>query len=301
MSGPIPDFPTDFNSAMAVRYVEQYRRQGIVIKTGGEGLQEDVLRNKAVQTIKLKKLGARVAIIHGGGPQIDEALEAAGIVPQKIDGVRVTDAATLEITHRCLNDINRKFVNIFNEEAAKMGGDISAIGLGGNDGKLITAESIMAGSFTGKVIDVDGYKLAQMTIGDDVPIIHPICIGKDGVARNVNADEVAAAVAMSLNAQRLILCSNIPGVLDKNKNKIPELFVEDVEDLIANGTITGGMIPKVRSAAEVAKRGVGGVVILDWADPTAIEREIFTDLGAGTLIKRRVERAPASDFMLTHK
>lgn len=268
----------------------RYRGETVVIKFGGELVEkEHVLRNLLKQAITLKNFGARVVLIHGGGKQIDSELEKAGIEPKKIDGRRDTDFPTLDVTHRCLNELNRQIVNYFHEEGSRLGANVAAVGLGGNDNRLITAVPFKDGSDTrtGRIESVDTVKLAHLADQNTVPILHPICAGKDGACFNVNADDVAAAIAVALNAKRLILCSNIPGVLDKNKNKISEITTDRVAGLIADETIKGGMIPKINAAAEVADNpNVGGVVILDGANPKAIADELLTENGAGTLIRK---------------
>lgn len=289
MSEPGLTISPDFHSVTA-KNVAKYRDKTVVIKFGGELVeQENVLRNLVRQAITLTNFGARVVLVHGGGKQIDSELEKEGIVPKKIDGRRDTDLPTLEVTHRCLNDLNRKIVNMFHEEAARLGADVTALGLGGNDMRLITAEPFKAGSDTrtGRIVSVNGEEIARLAGKNNVVIFHPICAGNDGLCLNVNADDVAAGIAESMKADRLILCSNIPGVLDKDKKKISEISTDQVQALIDDETITGGMIPKVQAAQKVAASpGVGGVVILDGANANAIETELMTEAGAGTLIRR---------------
>lgn len=286
-----PDFYT-----VAARYAAKYRDKTVVIKFGGELVaQDDVIRNLMVQAITLKNFGARVVLVHGGGTQIDEELKRAGIEPKKTQGVRDTDMATLEVTHRCLNELNRRIVNLFHEEAFKLGADVNAIGLGGNDLKLITAKPRFEESRTGTLTDVDSAKLSYFTAANSIPVIHPISMGQDGTCMNVNADEVAAGIAIALGAQRLILCSNVKAVLDKDKNRISHIYTDNWKHWIEDGTVNGGMIPKVEAAIEVASHpAVGGVVILDGADKQAIEKELLTDEGAGTLFLRRAVGASPS-------
>lgn len=278
----------DFYSAVA-QNAAKYRDKTVVIKFGGELVeQEAVMRNLMKQAITLKNFGARVILVHGGGKQIDAELEKEGITPRKIDGRRDTDFPTLEVTHRCLNELNRQIVNFFHDEAARLGANVAAVGLGGNDNRLIVAVPFKEGSDTrtGRISFVDEAKLAHLADQNTVPILHPICMGRDGACFNVNADDVAAAIAVALKAERLILCSNIPGVLDKQKNKIPDIATDQIQGLIDDGTVSGGMIPKIEAAAAVANHpDVGGVVILDGANPKAIETELLTNDGAGTLIR----------------
>lgn len=293
MSNKVAQEPTiseDFYAVMA-RNAAKYRGKTVVIKFGGELVAKDnVLRNLMTQAITLKNFGARVVLVHGGGTQIDEELTKAGIEPKKVDGVRDTDVPTLEVTHRCLNELNRRIVNMFHEEAQRLGANVAAIGLGGNDNLMITAKpkwDDRPETRTGTIAHLDQAKLSLLADQNSVPILHPICAALDGGCMNVNADDVAAEIAVALKANRLILCSNIPGVLDKDKNKIPEISTEQVANLIADETITGGMIPKIMAAAKVAaQEGVGGVVILDGADPKALVDELMTDVGAGTLIRK---------------
>ncbi len=289
-----PDFYT-----VAARYAAKYRDKTIVIKFGGELVaQDDVIRNLMVQAITLKNFGARVVLVHGGGTQIDEELKRAGIEPlkDKVTDARITDLATLEVTHRCLNELNRRIVNLFHEEAAKLGADVNAIGLGGNDSRLITAKPRFENSRTGTLTDVDSAKLSYFTAANSIPIIHPISMGQDGICMNVNADEVAAGIAISLGAQRLILCTNVDAVLDKSKKRISHIYTDNWRHWIDDGTIYGGMKLKVEAAMDVASNpAVGGVVILNGADKQAIEKELLTDEGAGTLFLRRAAgQAPSA-------
>ncbi len=292
--GTVLTISPDFYAVVA-KNAAKYRDKTIVIKFGGELVeQEPVMRNLMKQAITLKNLGARVVLVHGGGKQIDAELEKEGIEPKWFGAKerRDTDLPTLEVTHRCLNELNRRIVNYFHEEASRLGANVAAVGLGGNDNRLLTAVPYYDGSDTrtGRVSYVDVAKLSHLADQNSVPIFHPICAGNDGVCFNVNADDVAAEIAVALRADRLILCSNIPGVLDKNKNKITELRTDRIASLIADGTITGGMKTKVKAAASVANNpNIGGVVILDGADPKAIEIELLTDTGAGTLVLKPEE------------
>lgn len=289
---------TPFAGVMAessLKYVQAYKGKTVVIKFGGELVAQDpVIRNLIRQAVYLKALGAKVVLVHGGGAQITEELGKAGIESRIIGGFRYTTQEALDITHRCLNELNRRIVNIFHEEAARLGLDSAAYGLGGVDGKLIIADTLydaedrFAGSRTGDIEEVDGERLMLLCKGNGVPILHPVCSAYDGGCMNVNADDVAAAIATAIDAHRLILCSNIPGVLDKGRVLISKIYTDEIDALIADETVTGGMIPKLRAAAETASDPhVGGVVILDGANPTAIEKELFTDEGSGTLILRR--------------
>ena len=297
-STPTPALAADFLQE-AAHFAHRYAGKAIVIKFGGELLtQENVMRNLVRQAIALRNFGAKVVLVHGGGVQINDKLKEAGIEPKYDDatGVRDTDLATLEITHSCLSELNRRIVNCFTEEAIRNDEVVSAVGLGGNDGHMITATAKFPGSRTGTIARVNSEKLDAYA-SNDVLIFHPICMGTDGKGMNVNADEVAAELAISMKADRLILCSNVSGVWDKDKKRISLLQTDEIQTLIADGTIKNGMIPKIKSAALVADHpDVGGVVILDGADPHAIESELFSRKGAGTLIQKRPD-SPKPDLV----
>lgn len=251
-----------------------------VIKIGGELVgDEKAIQNLVFQARKLADAGGRVFIVHGGGVQITEELAKAGIKAEFINGLRHTSADAVEITERCLRDLNAGVVALF---------DGGAVGIGGYQGGIIRAVPVFEGTRTGTVSHVDRAALLNAADGGKVCVIYPICAGPNGEMMNVNADDVAAAVAEGVGADRLILCSNIPGVMDKQKKVFPRLYIDELAALIADETITGGMIPKVQSAARIAENpSVGGVVILNGADIVAIEKVFSDGAGAGTLIQRR--------------
>lgn len=259
-----------------------------VIKIGGEVVEDDgSIRNLVRQTIALTNFGAHVIVVHGGGVQITKALEAAGVKAEFVDGIRNTSEEAVGITRDCLAELNGKIVRIFAEEAQNMGSSaIRADGYGGYEGGIVEAGPVFEGTRTGTVSAVDSAKIrARFASGRSVQFVYPVCLGADGGFMNVNADDVAAAVAIATDADRLIICSNIPGVMDKEKNVISKIETSGIAGLIEDGTASGGMIPKLKSASDVVtKSRVGGVVILNGKDPTAIERELFTEEGGGTLI-----------------
>ena len=275
-----------------LRFKEKYRHETIVIKFGGALAEDDdIIRNIARQAAFLThSIDARVVVVHGGGKQINQALEDKGIKPQrdpKTD-LRITDGPTLDVSDAALRTLNGKIVRLFREAST----DIRAVGMAGYDGPIVTAESLS--HFTGQATRVDAHFLAQMVKMKDrsvIPVIYPICNNDapvDGEARlNVNADDVAATIAAKMGARRLILCSDIPGVLDKDKTLIKSLNTHEITRLIDDGTVTGGMIAKIKAAAEAAETlSGGGVVILDGRKENAILTELLYENGSGTLIRK---------------
>lgn len=284
-----------------LRFKEKYRHETIVIKFGGALAEDDdVIRNIARQAAFLThSIDARVVVVHGGGKQINQALEDKGITPQrdpKTD-LRITDGPTLDVSDAALRGLNGKIVRLFREASS----DIHAIGMAGYDGPIVTAEALS--HFTGQATRVDAPFLEQLVMMKDrsvIPVIYPICNNDapvDGEARlNVNADDVAATIAAKMGARRLILCSDIPGVLDQDKTLIKSLNTHEITRLIDNGTVTGGMIAKIKAAADAAETlSGGGVVILDGRKENAILTELLYENGSGTLIHRpgRDKGAPA--------
>ncbi len=286
--------------------------QTVVIKFGG-ALAEDetIIRSIATQAAFLSQAGgAHVIIVHGGGRQINQALTDKGIIPQrdpKTD-LRITDYPTLDVSDAALRTLNGQIVRIFQ----KVSGDLRVVGMAGYDGPAVTAKPLAAAvtnapvnstenraaatqaHFTGQAIHADNQYLHQLTRMNEcrvIPVIYPICHNStpiDGESRlNVNADDVAAMIATKTNACRLILCSDIPGVLDKGKNLIASLNTNEIENLIVDGTITGGMIAKVKAAANVAESmKMGGVLILDGRNDNTIIQALQGRGTAGTLIRR---------------
>lgn len=273
-----------------------------VIKIGGEVVEDDQsIRHLVRQVLDLADAGARVVVAHGGGVQITKALEAAGVESKFVNGLRDTSEAAVGITQQCLQSLNDKILRIYAEEAAAKGIDVPARGLGGFEEGIITAVPVFENTRTGDIDHVDAGKLRKAMEQTPVLFVYPICQGEDGGYMNVNADTVAADLAIALDADRLIICSNIPGVMDKEKNVISEIRTGDIDALIEDGTVSGGMIPKLQSAAEVVTNSrVGGVVILNGKDPSAIERELFTKEGGGTLIIKGAASAPKREASLAH-
>ena len=273
-----------------------------VIKIGGEVVEDDQsIRHMVRQVIDLADAGANVVVAHGGGVQITKALEAAGVESKFVNGLRDTSEAAVGITQQCLQSLNDKIMRIYAEEASAKGVDVPARGLGGFEEGIITAVPVFENTRTGDVKIVDAVKLHAALEKTPVLFVYPICRGEDGGFMNVNADTVAADLAIALDADRLIICSNIPGVMDKNKNVISKIETNQIQSLIDDETVSGGMIPKLQSAAEVVTNSrVGGVVILNGKDPSAIERELFTEEGGGTLIVKSTDIVPAQKPALAH-
>jgi acetylglutamate kinase len=279
----------------ALPHMLRYDESIIVVKYGGHAMGEEASeRDFARDMVLLEQSGVNPVVVHGGGPQIGAMLERLGIKSRFSGGLRVTDKATVEIVEMVLaGSINKQIVGAINAQGGR------AIGLCGKDGNMVTARKVTrAPGASGEVEDfVDlGYvgepdridmKVLKQILGRElIPVLAPISQGADGETYNVNADTFAGAIAGALGAKRLLLLTDVPGVLDGNKNLIKELRADDIRELIADGTITGGMIPKVETCIYALERGVEGVVILDGKIPHSVLIELLTDHGAGTLITR---------------
>ena len=280
----------------ALPHMQQYDEETIVIKYGGHAMgAEDMAKAFARDIVLLEQTGINPVVVHGGGPQIEAMLKRAGVQSQFAGGLRITDAKTLEIVEMVLaGSINKQIVGFINEAGGK------AVGLCGKDGNMVTARKISRtvadpGSAIEKVVDlgfvgepekVDITVLTQILGRDLIPVLAPLATSAGGVTYNVNADTFAGAIAGALKAKRLLLLTDVEGVLDKSKSLIRELSANDARRLIADGTIAGGMIPKVETCLYALEQGVEGVVILDGKVPHAVLLELFTDHGAGTLIRR---------------
>ncbi len=280
--------------AEALPYMRQYAGKTFVIKYGGHAMgDEDLFRQFAQDVVLLKQVGINPIVVHGGGPQIGQMLERLKIKSEFIDGLRVTDAETVEIVEMVLcGAINKEIV----AEINKAGG--TAIGLSGKDGNLIVAEKLnhkpAIESNIEKVLDL-GFVGTPKRINPDIlhtfeksdiiPVIAPIGLGKKGETYNINADTVAGAIAAAMKATRLLLLTDIVGVLDKEKKLLPSLTKKEVKALINDGTISGGMIPKITTCLDAVEEGVEAAVILDGRVPHALLIETFTTGGAGTIIQ----------------
>ncbi|MBX9740219.1 MAG: acetylglutamate kinase [Beijerinckiaceae bacterium] len=280
----------------ALPHMLRYDEAIIVVKYGGHAMgDEDVARQFAKDMVLLEQSGVNPVVVHGGGPQIGAMLAKLGIKSEFAAGLRITDRATVEIVEMVLaGSINKQIVGYINAEGGR------AIGLCGKDGNMVTARKVTRtvvdpGSnierhvdlgFVGEPDKVDTTVLDQVLGRELIPVLAPVAMGTDGETYNVNADTFAGAIAGALGAKRLLFLTDVPGVLDKDKNLIKELRIDDIRRLIADGTITGGMIPKVETCIYALEQGVEGVVILDGKAPHAVLVELLTDHGAGTLITR---------------
>lgn len=277
----------------ALPHMQRYDEEIVVIKYGGHAMgEEEAARAFARDIVLLEQTAINPVVVHGGGPQIAAMLNRLGIKSQFAGGLRVTDAATVEIVEMVLaGSINKQIVSHINQAGGK------AVGLCGKDGNMVIARKAGGPSgaamadvvdlgFVGEPEKVDTTVLDQIIGRELIPVLAPIASGPNGETFNVNADTFAGYIAGALKAKRLLLLTDVPGVLDKNKKLIPDMSVNDVRKLIADGTISGGMIPKVETCITALEQGVEGVVILDGKEKHAVLLELFTDHGAGTLIHR---------------
>jgi acetylglutamate kinase len=280
----------------ALPHMQRYDEETVVVKYGGHAMgQEEMAKSFARDIVLLEQTAINPVVVHGGGPQIGDMLKRLGIKSEFAAGLRITDKATIEIVEMVLaGSINKQIVGFINEAGGK------AVGLCGKDGNMVTARKISRtvadpGSAIEKVVDlgfvgepekVDTMVLTQILGRDLIPVLAPLATSTDGVTFNVNADTFAGAIAGALRAKRLLLLTDVEGVLDKSKSLVRELSANDARRLIADGTISGGMIPKVETCLYALDAGVEGVVILDGRVPHAVLLELLTDHGAGTLMMR---------------
>ena len=279
----------------ALPHMLRYDESIIVVKYGGHAMgDEEVARSFARDMVLLEQSGVNPVVVHGGGPQIGAMLKKLGIKSEFAAGLRITDKATVEIVEMVLaGSINKQIVGFINAAGGR------AIGLCGKDGNMVTATKVtrvhdpalnqevdLDLGFVGDPSKVDTTVLDQVLGRELIPVLAPVCQGADGETYNVNADTFAGAIAGAVKAKRLLFLTDVPGVLDKDKQLIRELSVSQIRALIADGTITGGMIPKVETCIYAIEQGVEGVVILDGKTPHAVLIELLTDGGAGTLITR---------------
>ena len=280
----------------ALPYMRRYAGRTFVIKYGGHAMGDAELAEIfARDIVLLKQVGIHPVVVHGGGPQIGRMLDRLKIKSEFVDGLRVTDAETVEIVEMVLSGtINKEIV-----AAISAAGGV-AVGLSGKDGHLIQArkltrsrrdpdsniEKVLDLGYVGEPTEVNASMLTRLEQGGMIPVIAPIGAGAGGETFNINADTVAGAVAAANKATRLLLLTDVIGVLDRERNLIPELTVTRARELIADGTISGGMIPKLETCIEAIEGGLEAAVILDGRVPHALLLEIFTNHGVGTLIRR---------------
>ena len=278
----------------ALPYMRRYSGKTILIKFGGHAMgKADYVNAFAADIVLLDQVGARPVVVHGGGPQIGDMLKKLQIESSFVDGLRVTDEATISVVEMVLaGGINKGLV------AAIAGAGGRAVGVSGKDGGLITARKLMAVSknndsaiqqavdlgFVGEPAHVDVTVLNALMAHNLIPVVAPVGNGEDGKTYNINADTAAGAIAAALNAKRMLMLTDVQGVLDKNGKLISSLTISEAEALIHDGTVSGGMIPKVETCIEAVQGGAEGAVIMDGRAPHALLVELFTEHGMGTMI-----------------
>lgn len=277
----------------ALPYITRYQGSIIIIKYGGNAMTEPHLQSVfAKDIVLLKTLGIHPVVVHGGGPQVDDMLNKLGQVSQRIDGLRVTDKDTMDVVQMVLGgSVNSMITSLINHHGGQ------AVGLNGKDANLLLSSKLKVHKedengnlsfidlgFVGDVVGVNTKLLHLLIDSQFIPVIAPIGVDKDGNSYNINADSVAAAIAKALHAKRLLLLTNIAGVMDKQGNIITSLTPTDVDALIKDGTISGGMIPKIQGAVDVVRAGLNNITIVDGRVEHACLLEIFTDDGVGTQI-----------------
>ncbi|MFC6633769.1 acetylglutamate kinase [Microbulbifer taiwanensis] len=288
----------------ALPYIQRFTDKTIVVKFGGNAMVDEKLQNSFARDIILMKLvGMNPVVVHGGGPQIGQLLEKLSIESRFVDGMRVTDSETMDVVEMVLGGtVNKQIVNLINKNGGR------AVGVTGKDGLLIKAKKLKmqseaAGLHASEIIDighvgevesVNTDVIDMLLHGDFIPVIAPIGVGEDGASYNINADLVAGKIAEYLKAEKLMLLTNVAGLQDKNGEVLTGLSTLQVDGLIADGTIYGGMLPKIACALDAVKAGVTSAHIIDGRVPHAVLLEIFTDSGVGTLITNNGQPTAAS-------
>ena len=280
--------------AEALPWLQHFRDKIVVVKYGGNAMESEELQSSFAKDIVLMKtVGINPVVVHGGGPQIGDLLKRLNIASEFIEGMRVTDSATMDVVEMVLGgQVNKNIVNLINQHGGQ------ALGLTGKDANLIRARKLKVSRRTpgmdkpeiidighvGEVTEVNVNLINRLISDDFIPVIAPIGVGEDGKSYNINADLVAGKVAEALKAEKLMLLTNIAGLMDKQGNVLTGLSTAQVDELIADGTIYGGMLPKIRCALDAVQGGVGSAIIVDGRVPNAVLLEVFTDTGVGTLI-----------------
>lgn len=280
----------------ALPYIQKYAGKTIVVKYGGNAMTEPALQQSfARDIVLLKQVGINPVVVHGGGPQIGNLLKQIGKESHFVDGMRVTDAETMDVVQMVLGGlVNKQIVNMINQAGGR------AIGLTGKDGNMIIAKKLILErkafedqpseivdlGHVGEVTDIDASVVRMLEEDRFIPVIAPIGVGRDGTSYNINADIVAGKMAEVLNAERLLLLTNTPGVLNKEGQLLDVLSQQDIQDLIADGTIHGGMLPKLACAMDAIAGGAKNASIIDGRVPHAVLLELLTDQGVGTMVTR---------------
>nr|WP_244999327.1 acetylglutamate kinase [Chromobacterium subtsugae] len=276
--------------AEALPYIRQFAGKTIVIKYGGNAMTDEALKEGfAKDVVLLKLVGMNPVVVHGGGPQINDLLARVGKQGEFIQGMRVTDKETMEVVEMVLGGlVNKEIVSLINKHGGK------AVGLTGKDGHFIRARKLFLKADGDEAVDIgqvgeieaiDPSLVSLLDSRDFIPVVAPIGVGADGEAYNINADLVAGKLAETLQAEKLVLMTNTPGVLDKQGQLLTGLTAQRIDELFADGTISGGMLPKISSALDAAKNGVGAVHIIDGRVKHALLLEILTAAGVGTMIR----------------
>ena len=280
--------------AEALPYIRRFQDKTIVVKYGGNAMTDPTLKESFARDVVLLKLvGMNPVVVHGGGPQIDQLLKRIGKQGEFVQGMRVTDEETMDIVEMVLGgQVNKEIVNLINRHGGK------AVGITGQDGGFIRARKLLMPSKdapdqlldigqVGEITSIDPSVIAFLDQGDFIPVVAPIGVGADGESYNINADVVAGKLAEVLNAEKLILLTNTPGVLDKDGRLLTGLTPKQIDELFADGTLYGGMLPKISSALDAARSGVRSVHIIDGRVEHSLLLEVLTDQGVGTLIKAK--------------
>ena len=280
----------------ALPYIQRFHGKTIVVKFGGNAMTDEELKSSFARDVVLLKLvGMNPVVVHGGGPQIEQLLTRLGKKGEFIQGMRVTDAETMDVVEMVLGgQVNKEVVELINQAGGK------AVGLTGQDGAFIHARKLVlpAGKEkgtngnvdlgqVGEVESIDPAVIQALEAGGFIPVVAPIGTGRDGTTYNINADLVAGKLAEVLRAEKLVVLTNTPGVLDKDGKLLSGLTPRKIDDLVAKGVISGGMLPKIGSALDAARNGVKSVHIIDGRVPHAVLLEVLTDQGVGTLIRSK--------------
>jgi len=276
----------------ALPYMRRYSGHAVVVKFGGHAMGDaSYIRNFAQDMVLLRQVGAKPVVVHGGGPQIGAMLDKLNITSDFINGLRVTDADTVSVVEMVLSGaINKSLVAAINDAGAK------AVGISGKDADLIIARKLLAANksgddtapvdlgFVGEPAQIDTSVINALIASDLIPVVAPVARGTDGATYNINADTASGAISAAMQATRLLLLSDVPGVMDKDGQVIPRMTISQARMLIENGTISGGMIPKVDTCIDAVEGGAEAAVILDGREAHAVLVELFTEHGIGTII-----------------
>ncbi|MDR2165575.1 MAG: acetylglutamate kinase [Zoogloeaceae bacterium] len=280
--------------AEALPYIRKFHGKTIVVKYGGNAMVDERLKQCFARDVVLLKLvGMNVVVVHGGGPQIEQLLSRVGKKGEFVQGMRVTDAETMEVVEMVLGgQVNKDVVNLINQAGGK------AVGLTGKDGRMIRARKFMLPNRenpedhidvgqVGDIVSIDPSLIGLLDSGAFIPVIAPIGVGEAGETYNINADVAAGKIAEILKAEKLVLLTNTPGVLDKDGNLLTGITPGEIDNMVTDGVLSGGMLPKIASALDAARSGVKSVHIIDGRTEHALLLEILTDHGIGTMIKSR--------------